>query len=51
VGTGSTRGEAPWLARRGARDAGWTYRQFNTPHDPQLFDAEGIAQLMIELAS
>jgi hypothetical protein len=34
-----------------ARDAGWTYRQFNAPHDPQLFDAEGIARLMIELAS
>jgi hypothetical protein len=34
-----------------ARDAGWTYRQINTPHDPQLFDAEGIARLMIELAS
>ena len=34
-----------------ARDAGWAYRQINTLHDPQLFDAEGIARLMIELAS
>lgn len=34
-----------------ARDAGWVYRQFNTGHDPQVFDAEGIARLLIELAS
>jgi hypothetical protein len=34
-----------------ALEAGWTYREINAPHDPQLFDAEGIARLMIELAS
>src|SRR5690348_7995502 len=34
-----------------ALEAGWTYQEINTPHDPQVFDAEGIAQLMIELAS
>lgn len=33
-----------------AREAGWTYREINVPHDPQVFDAEGIARLMIELA-
>ena len=32
-----------------ALEAGWTYREINTPHDPQVFDAEGIARLMIEL--
>ena len=30
--------------------AGWAYREINAPHDPQVFDAEGIARLMIELA-
>lgn len=34
-----------------ARDAGWTYREINTGHDPQLFDAEGIARILIELAN
>jgi hypothetical protein len=34
-----------------ALEAGWTYREINTPHDPQVFDAEGIARLMIELAN
>ncbi len=33
-----------------AREAGWTYREVNVGHDPQVFDAEGIARLMIELA-
>ena len=40
---------APGAAR--ARAAGWPYREINTPHDPQVFDPEGIARLMIELAS
>jgi hypothetical protein len=31
--------------------AGWTYREIGTPHDPQVFDAEGIARLMIDLAT
>jgi hypothetical protein len=34
-----------------ALEAGWTYREINVPHDPQVFDAEGIARLMIELAN
>jgi pimeloyl-ACP methyl ester carboxylesterase len=34
-----------------ARDAGWAYREIGVGHDPQVFDAEGIARLMIELAS
>jgi pimeloyl-ACP methyl ester carboxylesterase len=34
-----------------ALEAGWTYREINVGHDPQVFDAEGIARLMIELAS
>jgi pimeloyl-ACP methyl ester carboxylesterase len=34
-----------------ARDAGWTYREINVGHDPQVFDAEGIARLLIELAN
>jgi pimeloyl-ACP methyl ester carboxylesterase len=34
-----------------ARDAGWTYREIGVGHDPQVFDAEGIARLMIELAN
>ena len=34
-----------------ALEAGWTYREINVGHDPQVFDAEGIARLMIELAN
>jgi pimeloyl-ACP methyl ester carboxylesterase len=34
-----------------ALEAGWAYREINTGHDPQVFDPEGIARLMIELAS
>jgi len=34
-----------------ALEAGWTYREINAGHDPQVFDAEGIAQLMTELAN
>lgn len=34
-----------------ALEAGWAYREISTPHDPQVFDAEGVARLMIELAS
>ena len=34
-----------------ALESGWAYREINVGHDPQLFDAEGIARLMIELAN
>ena len=34
-----------------AREAGWTYREIGVGHDPQVFDAEGIARLMIELSN
>jgi hypothetical protein len=34
-----------------APQAGWPYREINVGHDPQVFDAEGIARLMIELAN
>ena len=34
-----------------ALEAGWTYREISVGHDPQVFDAEGIARLMIELAN
>lgn len=32
-----------------ALNAGWTYRELAVAHDPQLFDAEGIARLLMEL--
>jgi pimeloyl-ACP methyl ester carboxylesterase len=32
-----------------ARKAGWPYRELAVPHDPQLFDPEGIARLLTEL--
>jgi hypothetical protein len=34
-----------------ARDAGWAYREISVGHDPQVFDAEGIARLLTELAN
>ncbi|HEX6854843.1 MAG TPA: alpha/beta fold hydrolase [Streptosporangiaceae bacterium] len=34
-----------------ARDAGWAYREISVGHDPQVFDAEGIARLLTGLAS
>ncbi len=34
-----------------ARDAGWVYREMNVGHDPQVFDAEGTARLLMELAN
>lgn len=34
-----------------ARDAGWVYREINVGHDPQVFDAEGTARLLMELAN
>jgi len=34
-----------------ALEAGWTYREISVAHDPQVFDAEGTARLMIELAN
>ena len=32
-----------------ARDAGWIYREISVGHDPQVFDAEGIARLLTGL--
>ena len=34
-----------------ARDAGWPYREIGVGHDPQVFDADGIAKLLTELAA
>jgi pimeloyl-ACP methyl ester carboxylesterase len=34
-----------------AREAGWPYREINVGHDPQVFDAEGVARILIELAN
>ncbi len=33
-----------------ARNAGWTYRELPVPHDPQVFDPDGIARILTELA-
>ena len=44
-------GDPVAVAAAHARDAGWAYREINVGHDPQVFDAEGIARLMIELAN
>lgn len=33
-----------------ARAEGWPYRELATPHDPQIFDPDGIADLIAELA-
>jgi pimeloyl-ACP methyl ester carboxylesterase len=44
-------GDPMAVAAARAREAGWTYREMNVGHDPQAFDAEGIARLMIELAN
>jgi pimeloyl-ACP methyl ester carboxylesterase len=44
-------GDPVAMAAARARDAGWAYREINVGHDPQVFDAEGIARLMIELAN
>jgi pimeloyl-ACP methyl ester carboxylesterase len=33
-----------------ARANGWTYRELAAPHDPQLLDPDGTAQLLDELA-
>jgi len=38
------------VAAAHAREAGWAYREINVGHDPQVFDAEGIARIMMELA-
>jgi hypothetical protein len=43
-------GDPVAVAAAHARESGWTYREINVGHDPQVFDAEGIARLMIELA-
>jgi pimeloyl-ACP methyl ester carboxylesterase len=32
-----------------AREAGWPYRELPVAHDPQLYDPEGIARLLLEL--
>jgi pimeloyl-ACP methyl ester carboxylesterase len=34
-----------------ARSAGWTYRELPVPHDPQVFDPDGIARLLMELGA
>jgi pimeloyl-ACP methyl ester carboxylesterase len=34
-----------------ARAEGWTYRELSAPHDPQVFNPLGIAQILDELAS
>ena len=44
-------GDPVAMAAAHALEAGWTYREINVGHDPQVFDAEGIARLMIELAN
>lgn len=33
-----------------ARDEGWLYRELSAPHDPQLFDAVGVAGLLDDMA-
>jgi pimeloyl-ACP methyl ester carboxylesterase len=38
------------IAQR-ARGRGWAYRELAAPHDPQLVDPDGIAQLLGDLAS
>jgi pimeloyl-ACP methyl ester carboxylesterase len=43
-------GDPVAMAAAHAREAGWTYREINVGHDPQVFDAEGIARMMMELA-
>lgn len=52
--TGGERGDAeeylaPFAAR--ARDEGWVYRESATPHDLHLFDPEGTAAILHDLAS
>ena len=44
-------GDPVAVAAAHAREAGWTYREIPVGHDPKVFDAEGIARLMIELAN
>jgi pimeloyl-ACP methyl ester carboxylesterase len=44
-------GDPVAVAAARALEAGWTYREINVGHDPQVFDAEGVARLMIELAN
>lgn len=34
-----------------ARDEGWLYRELATPHDPQLYDPTGVADLLHEVAA
>jgi pimeloyl-ACP methyl ester carboxylesterase len=34
-----------------ARTEGWTYRELVVPHDPQLLDPDGTAQILDELAA
>jgi pimeloyl-ACP methyl ester carboxylesterase len=44
-------GDPVAMAAARALEAGWIYREINVGHDPQVFDADGIARLMIELAN
>ncbi len=39
---------APVAAR--ARAAGWIYRELALPHDPHVFDPDGVAAVLDELA-
>jgi hypothetical protein len=48
---GQLGGDPVAVAAAHALEAGWTYREINVGHDPQVFDAEGIARLMMELAN
>ena len=42
---------ATFVIVHGALDAGWVYREMSVGHDPQVFDAEGTARLLMELAN
>jgi len=44
-------GDPVAIAAERARAAGWTYREIAVGHDPQVFDPEGIARLLMDLAS
>ena len=44
-------GDPVAIAAERARAAGWTYREIAVGHDPQVFDPEGIARLLTDLAA
>jgi hypothetical protein len=44
-------GDPVAVAAARARAAGWMYREMAVGHDPQIFDPEGIAGLLADLAT